>query len=322
MIDFRYHIVSIVSIFLALAVGIVLGAGPLQGEIGSTLQSEVAGLREDKARLNDELGRARSDLEQRDNYLAAVTDRVVAGSLEGRTVALVVLPGADAALGESVAGAVGAAGGRVASTTSVSADWVSTDDKTAAARDAAVEEVLAQAGVAGSSGTGTGTGEVRDVLLATLLARTAVAGDSGPDDETARSGLEALAGAGLVSLEATEFTRAELVVVVSGAVTDGDTELRIETARRWVGLARALDERARGAVLAADVATEAEGASVLAALRKDDAVAEEVSSVDDAAEPMGVASVVFALAATDAGSAGHYGLAPGADAAYPPVPGS
>ena len=31
MIDFRYHLVSIVSIFLALAVGIVLGAGPAQG---------------------------------------------------------------------------------------------------------------------------------------------------------------------------------------------------------------------------------------------------------------------------------------------------
>jgi hypothetical protein len=36
VIDFRYHIVSIVSIFLALAVGIVLGAGPLQGRLGSS----------------------------------------------------------------------------------------------------------------------------------------------------------------------------------------------------------------------------------------------------------------------------------------------
>ena len=41
MIDFRYHLVSIVSIFLALAVGIVLGAGPLQGQIGDTLTAEI-----------------------------------------------------------------------------------------------------------------------------------------------------------------------------------------------------------------------------------------------------------------------------------------
>ncbi len=41
MIDFRYHLVSIVSIFLALAVGIVLGAGPLQDQVGNTLTSEI-----------------------------------------------------------------------------------------------------------------------------------------------------------------------------------------------------------------------------------------------------------------------------------------
>ena len=34
MIDFRYHLVSLVSVFLALAVGIVLGAGPLKDTIG------------------------------------------------------------------------------------------------------------------------------------------------------------------------------------------------------------------------------------------------------------------------------------------------
>ncbi|HUV47611.1 MAG TPA: copper transporter, partial [Actinomycetes bacterium] len=33
MIDFRYHIVSIVAIFMALAVGIVLGSGPLKDDI-------------------------------------------------------------------------------------------------------------------------------------------------------------------------------------------------------------------------------------------------------------------------------------------------
>ena len=55
LIDFRYHLVSIVSIFMALAVGIVLGAGPLEGELGDTLNKEVAGLRQDKADLNSQL---------------------------------------------------------------------------------------------------------------------------------------------------------------------------------------------------------------------------------------------------------------------------
>ncbi len=318
MIDFRYHIVSIVSIFLALAVGIVLGAGPLQNEIGSTLQGEIAGLRDDKAQLNTELELSRAEIERQDSYLAAVSTRVLAGALEGRTVAVVVLPGADAAVGEAVVEAIGAAGGRVASTTSVTSDWVSTDEDVAAARDRTITEVATQAG------TDTGAADLtpRDALLATLLTRSAPAGDSGPDDTTARTGLDALAEAGLVSLDADEFTRAELVVVVSGAAADGDEAANAESAGRWVDLTMALDAPSRGAVLAADVDTETEGVSVLTTLREEAGADASVSSVDDAAGPVGIASVVFALREQDGGSSGHYGLAPGADAPYAPVPGS
>ena len=35
MINFRYHVVSIIGIFIALAVGVVLGAGPLQRSINA-----------------------------------------------------------------------------------------------------------------------------------------------------------------------------------------------------------------------------------------------------------------------------------------------
>ena len=41
MISFRYHIVSIVSVFLALAVGIALGGGPLKGEVDDTLVDQA-----------------------------------------------------------------------------------------------------------------------------------------------------------------------------------------------------------------------------------------------------------------------------------------
>ena len=57
MIDFRYHLVSLISVFLALAVGIVLGAGIVQGPIGSSLQSQVDALRTDRDTLRTELER-------------------------------------------------------------------------------------------------------------------------------------------------------------------------------------------------------------------------------------------------------------------------
>ena len=44
MIDFRYHLVSIVAVFLALAIGIVLGSTELQGNTIDVLRtsSELA----------------------------------------------------------------------------------------------------------------------------------------------------------------------------------------------------------------------------------------------------------------------------------------
>ena len=59
MIDFRYHLVSLVSVFLALAVGIVLGAGPLKEPIGESLQSQVDALRSDRDTLRTNLDAAK-----------------------------------------------------------------------------------------------------------------------------------------------------------------------------------------------------------------------------------------------------------------------
>ena len=40
MIDFRYHLVSIVAVFLALAIGIVIGASTLKPEVASFFNRE------------------------------------------------------------------------------------------------------------------------------------------------------------------------------------------------------------------------------------------------------------------------------------------
>ena len=177
LIDFRYHLVSIVSIFLALAVGIVLGAGPLKGELGDTLNKEVAGLRQDKADLNRQLQEARAGTEARDAYIADTNPIMLAGVLQDRRVALVVLPGSDAAVSEATAATLRSSGAAVVSTTSVSEDWVTSDDATATTRDAAVTAAAAAAGVDISD---SGSVAPRDVLLASLLTVPAADPSSAP----------------------------------------------------------------------------------------------------------------------------------------------
>ena len=58
MIDFRYHLVSLASVLIALAVGIVLGAGPLKEGISESLNQQVTSLRTEKSALRAELDAA------------------------------------------------------------------------------------------------------------------------------------------------------------------------------------------------------------------------------------------------------------------------
>ena len=317
MIDFRYHLVSIVSIFLALAVGIVLGAGPLKGELGDTLNKEVAGLRQDKADRNKQLDQARAGAEARDAYIAETNPILLAGVLQDRRVALVVLPGSDAAVSEQTAATLRSSGAAVVSTTSVSEDWVTSDDASAAARDAAVSAAAAQAGVGVAD---SGSLAPRDVLLASLLTVPAKDPSQALAPATAQKGLDALASADLIKIDTEGFELADLVVVVSGVTTQGDADARQQAAERWVDLIIALDARASGTLVAAEVTTTGNGVSVLESVRNDATATKGVSTVDNAGGAMGQASVVHALREQAAGDVGQYGLAPGADAPYAPIP--
>jgi Copper transport outer membrane protein, MctB len=317
LIDFRYHLVSIVSIFMALAVGIVLGAGPLQGEIGDTLSNEVAGLRQDKADLNSQLEQADAGSDARDAYIGETNPDVLAGVLQDRRVALVVLPGSDAAVSESTSATLAQGGASVVSTTSVSDAWVTTDESAAAARDTAVQEAATRAGVDVSD---TGTVSPRDVLLAGLLASPTRDTSDAVAASTASAGLEVLSAAELIEVDTDGFEVADLVVVIGGTSTQGDLEAQRNAARRWVDLTISLDDRSAGSLVAGESTTAGDGVAVIDAVRNDATATGKVSTVDNAGGALGQASVVHGLAQQAAGDVGQYGLAPGADAPYAPLP--
>ena len=49
MISFRYHLVSIIAVFLALALGIVVGTTALNGPITTDLRKQVNTLKSDRS---------------------------------------------------------------------------------------------------------------------------------------------------------------------------------------------------------------------------------------------------------------------------------
>ena len=91
VIDFRYHLVSIVSIFLALAVGIVLGAGPLKEDIGNTLTSRSEPPRPTRRAARRARRRRAGGIEARAEFIdGAATAACSPGTLGGPQGAVVV----------------------------------------------------------------------------------------------------------------------------------------------------------------------------------------------------------------------------------------
>ncbi|MDR2252469.1 MAG: copper transporter, partial [Bifidobacteriaceae bacterium] len=91
MINFRYHVVSLVAVFLALAVGIVLGAGPLKEPIGATLAEQVSALRAEKDALRDQFQAASDRGAWADAEFAGLAPAALDGMLTGRPVAVVTI---------------------------------------------------------------------------------------------------------------------------------------------------------------------------------------------------------------------------------------
>lgn len=308
MIDFRYHLVSIVSIFMALAVGIVLGAGPLKEDIGNTLTSEVKNLRADKAALRSELDAAEKGMQARDEFTTASNRSLLAERLKDTTVAVVVLPGADPNLVKSTQGTLAAAGAVVGSTVSVQDNWV--DPEKAAFRTTLGQQLASQVGVPiDQSGA-----DVLDAVLARSVLTKAGSAAAG-----APAALEALRTGDLIRYTPETVKVATIAVVVSGPVTGSDSAAREDRAAALSRLAGSFDAAGAGAVLVA--ASTAAGAtnttSVVSTSRDDGDQSKELSTVDDAELPMGQASLVFGLLEQEAGQAGHYGLASDATAAFP-----
>lgn len=140
MIDFRYHLVSLISVFIALALGVVLGAGPLQEPIANGLTGQVKALQETQAQNQIEIEKAHTEVEQRNQWIDAITEVKLEDRLKNRQVALVIMPGARTADIEYLTQLVTLAGGTINQRLTVEKEWL--DKKKSAQRKEIIQELL------------------------------------------------------------------------------------------------------------------------------------------------------------------------------------
>ena len=113
MIDFRYHLVSIVAIFLALSVGIVLGTTLLEDPVIKASESLANQLREGNNELRDQVDVLQRREAANDAFVTGDTSRLVQDALVGKSIVIVEAPGSAASVREAAQQVIEEAGGSV-----------------------------------------------------------------------------------------------------------------------------------------------------------------------------------------------------------------
>ena len=130
MIDFRYHVVSIVAVFLALAIGIVLGSTELQGPTFNILNHTTAKLQNEYDQARSQLATAQSQANQGEQYAAAVEPAVLRDLLPGQRLLIVTEPGAQPQVVSGISTAATDAGASVTGQIALQPKFFDTSDTT------------------------------------------------------------------------------------------------------------------------------------------------------------------------------------------------
>ena len=297
MIDFRYHIVSIVAIFFALGAGVVLGSGPLKGAGNELVQAQAEKDRQQLADARAELVQVKALDKYRDDFVAKVTTGLTDGKLTGKKIVIVTMPNADGDLTTSIQDELEKAGGQV--TTKVALDAKLFDP----GQRQLVESLVTQLVTADIEIPADSTTYQRAGLI---LARGVAAKEEGRSaDADSTKILSGLTGAKLLSLKPSQIKdRASLFVVVAAKPPTPTPDN--STYNDSVDFVQGLDEGSGGVVVAGTPET-AQNGGLIKALRSDSEASKIVSSVDVADLPSGQMTVVFALVEQAGGKAGHYG---------------
>jgi hypothetical protein len=310
VISFRYHIVSIVSVFLALAVGVALGGGPLRGEVDNTLVQQVEADRRAKADLRAQISSLEAGNGLTDDFAMRVAPTLLGGALEGRSVTLLVLPGAAESTVSSLTGLVDDAGGSVGGVVRAGEGLIDVGNRQL------VDELSSQlldgvtdVTVADDAGT--------YERLGAILARAIATDEDGGArvDDSANSILSGLSTADLMSPAGDLTRRGSLVLVVTGGGPDSPTH-REGASAVVTAVVDAIDEATDGVVLAGPIAAARSG-GVIDAVRREVVTAQEVSTVDTLDRGAGQLVAIMALAEQAEGRSGHYGSIDAADGVMP-----
>lgn len=308
MIDFRYHIVSLVAVFLALALGLFLGSTTLQSTVTHNLRKQadsVIARNHDLQTANDQ---ATAQLKADQSFATAVEPYAVTGKLLDTAVAVVSAPGVDDNARKQMMTTLTGAGATVTADVRLQTGFLD------ATQDAAWGQLAAQLAGTRPLPHLSGAGQAGYELARVLVNRPGAHLPSARRIETVLSTFsdgKMLAVSGAAPVRAAELA---VLLVPLGSAPD-TSSVAVAQDRDLIALARALRHGSSGVVVAGPTIGAVGNGGALAAVRADANLSKVVSTVDSDETAIGRIATVLALAAAPTGSTGQYG-----GAQSPPLP--
>src|SRR5665213_3593169 len=124
VVDFKYHVVSIVAVFLALAVGIVLGTNVLSGDVLKNLKTETSQLRKEAQDLRAQTAQQAAQLNADQAFAQALEPIAVTSRLATQRVVVIMLPGAPKSVRDQSVNTLADAGATVTGEIEISGSFV------------------------------------------------------------------------------------------------------------------------------------------------------------------------------------------------------
>lgn len=307
MISLRQHALSLAAVFLALAVGVVLGSGFLSDTLLSSLRDEKKDLNTQISGLNDQKNVLNEKLSAANNFDTQLVGRIVHDALAGKSVVVFRTPDAKDDDVAAVSKFIGQAGGTVTGTVSLTQEFV--EANSAEKLQTVVNSSVLPAGQQLSTKLVDQGSQAGDLMGIALLANPNPAVPQ--VDETQRNTvLAALRDTGFITYQPTDhMAAANAALVVTGGSLPQDAGNQGTSVARF---SAALAPHGSGTLLAGRDGSATGGAAV-AVTRADAGLNATISTVDDVdAAPGRITAILGLHDLMNGGHAGQYGTGHGA----------
>ena len=309
MINLRYHIVSLVAVFLALGLGIVMGSTVIDRVTVDALNNRLDDVQRSVSAIRDENGRLKGQVDRGLDFAETTRDQLLRGHLRNVPVMVVAVAGIDRGPVDDLRTALVGAQATVQGTI-----WFTPKMRLSSDGDVRGLATALELGAV----------DRPEVVRRQALAKIAGARETATADA---SPLAALQSAGFLTYEgpptatsttaSLPLTLASLplantrYLVVSGAGAEvGDEVLAVPLVQAYAQIS--------SRVVAAESGEDTQGGrGVFVGLLRGDVVSARLSTVDNLESPMGQTAAVLALEDLGVPRFGHYGVGPGAQSILP-----